>query len=84
MLQRPRLARVLPYTCPFFGVAPQASFDDINKFLEANKLSIVAGPIAGGLYKVRVANSALPKDELGAIAKKLGQDKVVGFIVTAQ
>ena len=79
-----------PSTAPGVGAftlirfAPQASFDDINKFLEANKLSIVAGPIAGGLYKVRVANSALPKDELGAIAKKLGQDKVVGFIVTAQ
>src|ERR1044072_576949 len=30
--------------------APQATSDDINKFLEANKLSIAAGPMAGGLY----------------------------------
>jgi hypothetical protein len=64
--------------------APQASFDDVNKFLEANKLSIVAGPVPGGLYKVRVADGALPKDELGRIVKKLQQDKVVGFIVTTQ
>ena len=62
--------------------APQASFDDINKFLEANKLSIVAGPVPGGLYKVRVSDSALPKDELGRIVKKLQENKVVGFIVT--
>ena len=62
--------------------APQASFDDINKFLEANKLSIVAGPVPGGLYKVRVSDRALPKDELGRIVKKLQENKVVGFIVT--
>src|SRR5216684_3314407 len=36
--------------------APQASSDDITKFLEANKLSIAAGPMAGGLYKVRRDN----------------------------
>ena len=64
--------------------APQASFDDINKFLETNKLSIVAGPAPGGLYKVRLANTALPKAEIDSILKKLQQDKVVGFIVTTQ
>lgn len=79
-----------PSTAPGVGAftlirfAPQASFDDINKFLEANKFSIVAGPVAGGLYKVRVAETALPKDELGKIVKKLQQDKVVSFIVTTQ
>ena len=30
--------------------APQATSDHITKFLEANKLSIAAGPAAGGLY----------------------------------
>lgn len=64
--------------------APQASFDDINKFLEANNLSIVAGPVPGGLYRVRVAERPLPKDELGRIVKKLQDDKVVGFIATTQ
>jgi len=79
-----------PSTAPGVGAftlirfAPQASFDDINKFLEANKLSIVAGPVAGGLYKVRVAETALPKDELRKIMKKLQQDKVVSFVVTTQ
>jgi len=64
--------------------APQASSDDVNKFLEANKLSIVAGPIAGGLYKVRVAATGLPKAELGDIVKKLQENKVVGFIATTE
>src|SRR3972149_2924994 len=35
--------------------APQATQDDVTKFLAANKLSIASGPMAGGLYKVRVA-----------------------------
>jgi len=64
--------------------APQASSDDITKFLEANKLQIAAGPTAGGLYKVRVAVTGLPKEELARIVKKLQQDKVVGFIATTE
>jgi len=64
--------------------APQASSDDITKFLEANKLSIAAGPMAGGLYKVRVAVTGIPKGELANIVKKLQADKVVGFIATTE
>jgi hypothetical protein len=64
--------------------APQASSDDITKFLEANKLSIAAGPMAGGLYKVRVPVTGIPKGELANIVKKLQQDKVVGFIATTE
>jgi hypothetical protein len=79
-----------PSTAPNVGAftlirfAPQASVDDINKFLQDNKLSIVAGPIPGGLYKVRVAASPLPKAELTALVNRLGHDKVVGLIVTTQ
>lgn len=64
--------------------APQASSDDITKFLEANNLSIAAGPMAGGLYKVRVAVTGIPKGELARIVKKLQEDKVVGFIATTE
>jgi hypothetical protein len=64
--------------------APQATSDDITKFLEANKLSIAAGPMAGGLYKVRVAVTGIPKGELANIMKKLQQDKAVGFIATTE
>jgi hypothetical protein len=64
--------------------APQASSDDITKFLEANRLQVASGPMPGGLYKVRVSMTGLPKGELAAIVKKLQQDKVVGFIATAE
>jgi hypothetical protein len=57
--------------------------DDITKILEANKLSIAAGPMAGGLYKVRVAVTGIPKGELANIGKKLEQD-IVGFIATTE
>jgi len=64
--------------------APQATQDDVTKFLAANKLSIASGPMAGGLYKVRVAVTGLPKAELANIVKKLQEDKVVTFIATTE
>jgi hypothetical protein len=79
-----------PSTAPGVGAftlvrfAPQASFDDINKFLEANKLSIVSGPAPGGLYKVRVGANKMSKDELDDVVKKLQASKLVGFVVTTQ
>ena len=77
-----------PTTAPDSGTfalirfAPQASADDVTKFLETNRLSIASGPTAGGLYKVRVAVTGIPKAELARIVKKLQEDKVVGFIAT--
>ena len=64
--------------------APQASSDDITKFLAANKLSIAAGPMPGGLYRVRVAVTGLPKAELAAVVKRLQADKVITFIATTE
>jgi anti-sigma factor RsiW len=64
--------------------APQASSEDITRFLESNKLSIAAGPMAGGLYKVRVAVTGIPKGELARIVKKLQEEKVVNFIATTE
>ncbi|HVV61878.1 MAG TPA: hypothetical protein VHD14_08990 [Pseudolabrys sp.] len=79
-----------PATAPVDGAfalirfAPQASAADITKFLEANKASIVSGPTAGGMYRVRIAVTGLPKADLAAIVKKLQEDKVVGFIATTE
>ena len=79
-----------PATAPETGTftlirfAPQASSDDVTKFLEANKLAIVSGPMAGGLYKVRVAVTGIPKAELARIVKKLQEDKAVGFIAATE
>jgi hypothetical protein len=79
-----------PTTAPGVGAftlirfAPQASSDDITKFLEANKLQVAAGPMPGGLYKVRIGMAGLPKGEIETIVKKLQQDKVVGFIANVE
>lgn len=63
--------------------APQASATDITKFLETNKLTVTGGPLAGGMFKVRVAVTGLPKDDLARLIKQLQQDKTVDFIATA-
>lgn len=62
---------------------PQATADDIAKYLETNKLSVVSGPTAGGLYRVQVAPTKLSHDELGTVMKRLHDSKVVSFMVTA-
>jgi len=64
--------------------APQASGDDITKFLEANKFSVTGGPMAGGLYKVRVSMTALPKADLANLVKKLQGERIVTFIATTE
>ena len=64
--------------------APQATLDDVNKFLFVNKFSIVSGPADGGFYTVRLADTALPKAELTALAKKLREDKLINFVATVE
>jgi hypothetical protein len=60
--------------------APQASAADITKFLETNKLSIADGPAPGGLYRVRIAGTKLPRAEVSRIVKTLQINPVVGMI----
>ena len=50
---------------------PQASAAEITGFLETNKLSIAGGPSAGGLYRVRIAATKLPKADLDRSVKTL-------------
>jgi hypothetical protein len=79
-----------PATAPAEGsyamirFAPQANAADITKFLETNKLSVVSGPAAGGLYRVRVAITGIPKGELARVVKQLQQDKTVDFIAAVE
>jgi anti-sigma factor RsiW len=63
---------------------PQASASDVTKFLEANKMVIAGGPSAGGLYRVRIADSKLAKEERDGLVKKLQGDKVISFIATTE
>lgn len=64
--------------------APQASQDDVTKFLQANHLAVVAGPAANGFYRVRLSATAIPKADYLTAIKKLRDDKVVGFIAATE
>jgi hypothetical protein len=64
--------------------APDASLADITKFLTDYKTSLVDGPGPGGLYKLRIARTSLPRVEIEALIKRMAQDKVVEFVAAAQ
>ena len=59
---------------------PDATAAEVAAFLQTNKLRIVGGPKAGGIYRVRVASTTLAKGDLMRVVNMLKTDKVVGFI----
>jgi hypothetical protein len=64
---------------------PNASATEITAFFDKNKASLVEGPRAGGVYRIRVAANTQSKDDLARIVARLAEDKdVVAFIVPAQ
>ena len=63
--------------------APDATAADITKFLEDSKAVVVDGPKAG-MYRVRVAVTGLPKEDLARIVKQMQDNKAVGFAAPAQ
>jgi anti-sigma factor RsiW len=63
---------------------PQASAADITHFLESNKLSIVSGPAAGGIYRVRIADTKLQKADRDRRLQPLQNDKIIGFIAPTE
>ncbi len=71
---------VVPGAYALVGFVPQASAADIAKFLETYKASIVDGPRAGGLYRIRVGEGGVSRDELVKIVGRMQQEgAVVGF-----
>lgn len=64
--------------------APGATSEEITKFLQDNKATIVGGPAAGtGMYRVKVAMTGLAKDDLARLVRQLQENKVVGFAAPA-
>jgi hypothetical protein len=59
--------------------SPQANAAEIGEFLSANKASIVGGP-ADGFFRVRVPAKT---GQTAEIVKKLGDSKVVSFVLPA-
>jgi hypothetical protein len=63
---------------------PQVSAADITRFLDANKLNIAEGPLAGGLFRVRIAPTKLAKTDRDRLITTLQTDQVVSFIAATQ
>jgi hypothetical protein len=63
---------------------PQASAADITRFLETNKFNITEGPLAGGLFRVRIAPAKLAKTDRDRLITTLQTDQVVSFIAATQ
>ena len=51
---------------------------------DPRRKSVVSGPAAGGLYRVRVAVTGIPKGELARVVKQLQQDKTIDFIAAVE
>ena len=65
--------------------APQATADDITKFLGAYKASVAEGPLNGQLYRIRLSETKLPKEEVAKIIGQMrSESKIVDFIVAQE
>jgi hypothetical protein len=63
---------------------PNASLVDIAKFLDFYKASLVDGPDPDGFYRLRIANTTLPQNEIAHIVGRMAQEKVVEFAALVQ
>jgi hypothetical protein len=71
-----------PGTFVLIRFNPNANVSEITRFFGVNKTSMVEGPRAGGLYRLRVSDAPLSPEETEQVIAKLAADKdVVAFIV---
>jgi hypothetical protein len=65
--------------------APQATANDITNFLRAYKATVVEGPLAGQVYRIRLSDTKLPKEEVNKIVRQMqSETKIVDFIVAKE
>jgi anti-sigma-K factor RskA len=63
--------------------APAATAADITKFLEDSKAVVVDGP-KGGMYRIRLAATGMPKEDLARIVKQMQENKNVSVVAPVQ
>jgi hypothetical protein len=67
------------------GFTPEASAAEVTKLLESHGLSVVDGPRAGGLFRIRVGAAGMPKAELSGILARLQREsRIVRFAAEAE
>src|SRR5438445_3398704 len=67
--------------------APQATANDITNFPGAYKAKLVDGPLnmGGPVYRVRLSETKLPKEEVGKIVRQMqSESKIVDFIAAEE
>ena len=65
--------------------APGATTTAVTAFLDANQCSIVDGPRAGGLYRLRIADKALSQEERDRkIARLSANTSIIGFVAATE
>jgi hypothetical protein len=65
--------------------APQATANDITNFLGAYKATVIGGPLAGQVYRIRLSETKLPKEEVNKIVRQMrSESKIVDFIVAKE
>jgi hypothetical protein len=65
----------------FVSFAPKASSSEVTKFLHAHRAQLVEGPRANGIYKIRVAASALSEADVAELVQDIRQpNDLVRFI----
>ena len=73
-----------PGSYALVGFVPQTSVADVTKLLETYKASIVDGPRAGDLYRIRIGEAGLSRDELAGIIGRLQRESgVIRFAAPA-
>jgi hypothetical protein len=73
----PRLSAERHGTFAMVRFARQASAAEITSFLQNYQATLVDGPTAGGLYRVRVAMTSLAKEEIGRIMARMRHEPIV-------
>jgi anti-sigma factor RsiW len=61
--------------------APDATLQQIAQMLQKHKATIVDGPRSGGLFRLRVGENTLSKDELAAIVADLRAESAIRMVL---
>jgi hypothetical protein len=64
---------------------PQTTADDMTNFLRAYNATVVEGPLKGQLYRIRLSETRLPKEEVGKIIRQMqSESNIVGFVAATE
>ena len=67
------------------SLCSQAIANDITNFLGAQKATVVEGPLAGQLYRMRLSETKLPEEEVNNIVRQMqSESKIVEFVAAKE